>query len=164
MVDVALLDESARLDLSVSAMNQFMEAILPLQVSDNGAQNGVLQSVKYCKADGDHVATLVAYGSLQGGADNSGVAVNPVSHLKGPLDCSMSADLNRQRQSALGARAGFLCNDRHGLVPMELTLEDKQRRSISCRPSRRIYFVNSEPSDRYRKPNGAIQSCPLFSE
>ena len=106
MVDVALLDESARLDLSVPAMNQFLEAILPLQVSANGAQNGVLQSVKYCKADGDHVATLVAYGSLQGGAGNSGVAANPVSHLKGPLDCSMSADLNRSRQSALGAPLG----------------------------------------------------------
>jgi hypothetical protein len=103
MVDVALLDESVRVDLSVSAINQFLDAVLPLQISNAGTQNGVLQNVKYCKADSDHAASLVAYGTLQrSGTDSSTAATNQANHLKGPLDCSMSADLNRQHQSDLG--------------------------------------------------------------
>ena len=105
-VDVALLDESGRLDLSVPVMNQFLEAILPLQLSSTTTvNNGVLRGVRYCGATSDHAASLVAYGTLlQNGALGASVAGDQTDALKGPLDCSISLDANRQHQTSLGVQ------------------------------------------------------------
>jgi hypothetical protein len=63
---------SGRADLSTDAMARFMNSVMPIEIDGANSTKLLLRGLKYCKADNEHRAELLGYGTAGSGAGSSG--------------------------------------------------------------------------------------------
>jgi hypothetical protein len=64
-VSAAFLSRSGRADLSADAMARFIDSVTPLEIDSTASTKLELRELKYCKADDEHHAELLAYGAIR---------------------------------------------------------------------------------------------------
>jgi hypothetical protein len=149
-VDAPLFGRSGRADLTASTMTRFLNTVVPLEFVSGPNTKGVLRNLTYCKADTDHHATLVAYGSIAAANEDTATPTHiSAAELSHVMDCALSLDDMATKLSQKGTVLGpkeFLARVGLEWVPWELRLQVEDLKAVAkSLPGTAVFPTNNIP-------------------
>jgi hypothetical protein len=149
-VDAPLFGRSGRADLTAATMTRFLNTVVPLEFVSDANTKGVLRNLTYCRADSDHHATLVAYGSIAAANQDSATATHiSAAELSQVMDCALSLDDIATKLSQKGTVLGpkdFLARVGLEWIPWELRLQIEDLKAVApSLPGTAVFPTNNIP-------------------
>lgn len=127
-VAAAFFGSSGRVDLKAGAVARFIDSITPIEIDGTDSKKFWLRELKYCKADNEHRAELIAYGQTA----RSEVDTAPPTMSSGRLESSdcdqplLSVSKRVINKTVEGGLQDFVARATLDWAPWELTLSVTQ--------------------------------------